>query len=300
METVNLDCVNAYNRLYGLRERHPLVTVVDLKEATSIMNNFTVKYGLYALFLKNGVNCTLRYGRRKYDYQAGTVVTFAPGQTIDVEMHDNEISNDVIGLLFHPDLIYGTPLGNKISSFEYFDYSQMEALHLSDSEREIFIDCLNKIDRELDHPVDRHTASVISANIQVLLEYLDRFYDRQFITRHKANSETVAQFERMLREYYSSPDCKDTLPAVSIFADRLNLTPKYLSELVKKETGMTTKALIAQQMLAEAKHRLSDPDEDVSEIAYGLGFQYPAHFSRMFKRLTGESPTDYRRKISIN
>ncbi len=133
-KTVTLDSIDAYNKLYGLTTRHPLVTVVDLKKAVEMPNHFRLTYGVYALFLKNGVNCVIKYGRRKYDYQEGTVVTFAPGQTVEVEIPDNEVSNDVIGLLFHPDLIYGTPLGEKISGFDFFDYSQMEAVHLSESE----------------------------------------------------------------------------------------------------------------------------------------------------------------------
>lgn len=297
-KTINLDCVEAYNRLYGLTTRHPLVSVVRLKDVALPENCYRFHYGLYALFLKNGVNCTMRYGRRKYDYQAGTVVSFAPGQAVDIEVPAGEAPHDVTGLLFHPDLVYGTPLGEKISMFDFFDYSQMEALHLSDRERELFLNCLSNIDRELDYPVDSHSSSVISANIQLLLEYLDRFYDRQFITRHKVNSEIVAQFERMLKEYYDSPDKKEALPAVGEFADRLCLTPKYLSELVKRETGMTTKALITQHLINVAKHRLAASDDDVSEIAYALGFQYPAHFSRMFKRTTGMSPSEFRIQLS--
>lgn len=294
---VNIDCIDAYNRLYGLATRHPLVSVVDLKQAKKMANHIRMNYGVYALFLKNDVNCVLKYGRRKYDYQAGTVVTFAPGQIIDVEMDEDVVSSDVVGLMFHPDLIYGTPLGKKISSFGFFDYSQMESLHLSDREREIFLNCLANIDRELDHPVDSHSSAVISANIQLMLEYLDRFYDRQFITRHKVNSEIVQQFERLLKDYYNSQEKRDVLPAVSDFAEKLCLTPKYLSELVKRETGLTTKVMITQQMINVAKHRLAVSDDDVSIIAYDLGFQYPAHFSRMFRRITGQTPSEYRRMI---
>ncbi|MDE5651395.1 MAG: AraC family transcriptional regulator, partial [Duncaniella sp.] len=209
---VNLDSIDAYNRLYGFTTRHPLVTVVDLKEASQLVNHIRINYGIYALFLKNGVNCTIKYGRKTYDYQEGTIVSFSPGQVIDVEMLEGETSADVIGLLFHPDLIYGTPLGEKIASFNFFDYSQMEALHLSESERKIYLDCLQKIDMELEHPVDSHSASVLSANIQLLLEYLHRFYDRQFITRHKVNSEIVAQFERRLKEYYDAGSTNDSIP----------------------------------------------------------------------------------------
>ncbi len=299
-KTVYFNSIDDYNRLYGLTTRHPLVSVVDLKEAKTILNHVRVNYGIYALFLKNGINCSIRYGRKQYDYQEGTVVSFSPGQVVDVDMVEGETTHDVIGLLFHPDLIYGTPLGEKISSFNFFDYSQMEALHLSERERKIFLDCLENINVELDYPVDAHSASVLSANIQLLLEYLHRFYDRQFITRHKVNSEIVAQFERRLKGYYDHSNGKDGLPTVAEFAEKANLSPKYFSDLVKRETGTTPKTLIIRRMIDVAKHRLVTSSEDVGIIAYELGFQYPAHFTRMFKRVTGQSPTDFRRQMEQN
>lgn len=146
-KTINLDSIDAYNKLYGLTTRHPLVTVIDLKNADRCINHVRLNYGVYALFLKNSVACSIRYGRKKYDYQEGTVVSFSPGQIIDVDMDVEEIAPDVVGLMFHPDLIYGTPLAEKISSFSFFDFSEMESLHLSEEEREIFLDCLHKIDR---------------------------------------------------------------------------------------------------------------------------------------------------------
>ncbi len=298
--TINLDSVDAYNKLYGLETLHPLVTVVDLKQAKHHTTSAVFNYGLYALFLKNGVSCSIRYGRKQYDYQEGTVVSFAPGQQVDVEIPAGEVTHDVLGLLFHPDLIYGTTLGEKIASFKFFDYSQMEALHLSEREREIFLDCLDKIKRELEHPVDSHSAAVLSANIQLLLEYLHRFYDRQFITRHKVNSEIVARFERLLKDYYGDGAAKESIPSVAEFASKVNLSPGYFSDLVKRETGMSPKTLIMRHMIEVAKHRLAATSEDVGIIAYELGFQYPAHFTRMFKRLTGQSPTDYRRLIEQN
>ncbi len=182
-----MSSVDDYNKLFGLPTHHPLVTVVDLKQATKAVNHVDIAYGLYALFLKNGTNCTLRYGRREYDYQEGTVVSFAPGQVVGVDMDVVVTAPDVIGLLFHPDLIFDTPLGANIGKYTFFDYTQMEALHLSQEERELFIDCLSKIKKETEHPVDRHSAGLISSNIQLLLDYLFRFYDRQFITRHKVN-----------------------------------------------------------------------------------------------------------------
>lgn len=299
-EIVNLDSIDAYNRLFGLKTLHPLVTVVDLKKATQAVNHVRMKYGVYALFLKNGVYCSLKYGRKHYDYQEGSIVSFSPGQIIDVEMEKTEVAPDVVGLIFHPDLIYGTPLSDKISSFGFFDYSQMESLHLSTEERCIFLDCLDKIRKELEHPVDRHSASLLSANIQVLLEYLHRFYDRQFITRHKVNSEVLSQFERELKDYYRPDSHKDEIPSVAYFAEKVNLTPGYFGDLIKKETGLTAQEMISQYVIATAKHKLAMNDIDITLIAYDLGFQYPQHFSRLFKRITGQTPKQYRATLSDN
>ncbi len=297
-KTINLDSIDAYNRLYGIPTLHPLVTVVNLKDIVSPVNNIRFRYGVYALFLKNGAQCSIRYGRQHYDYHEGTVVSFSPGQVVDVEIKPADIVHDVTGLLFHPDLIYGTPLAEKIRSFSFFDYSSMEALHLSEDERRKFLDCLGKIEEEISHPVDHHSATLISANIQLLLEYLHRFYDRQFMTRHKVNSSVVEGFQCHLREWSESPDAFKGIPSVAYFADKAALSPGYFGDLIRKETGTSPKELIALHVVGEAKHRLSVTDADVSEIAYELGFEYPAHFSRMFKRITGQTPSEYRASLS--
>lgn len=299
-EIFSLDSIDKYVNLYGLEPQHPLVAVVDLKNATKVVNDMRIKYGLYALFLKNGVNCSIKYGRRYYDYQEGTIVSFSPGQLIEVAVQQPVLAPDVIGLLFHPDIVFGTPLADKLSSFGFFDYSQMEALHLSPDEKGIFLDCLEKIKSEIARPVDHHSAAVLSANIQLLLEYLHRFYDRQFITRHKVNSEVVAKFERELKDYYASPGMNREIPTVAYFASKVNLSPGYFGDLIKKETGTSPKDLISLHLVAVAKHLLSVTDNDVSEIAYNLGFEYPAHFSRLFKRVTGSTPSRYRQMIESN
>ncbi len=291
-----IDSIDAYNKLFGLTTFHPLVSVIDLKQATRSVNHIRMSYGIYALFLKNNVSCSIKYGRRQYDYQEGTIVSFSPGQIIDVEMIDDELAPDVVGLLFHPDLIYGTPLADKISSFSFFDYSELESLHLSEAERAQFLDCLARVKEETMYPVDSHSAALITANIQVLLEYLHRFYDRQFITRHKVNSDIVARFERELKAYFQQP--RQTIPNVAYFAEKVNLTPGYFGDLIRKETGSTPKDLITLHIVSEAKRRLAATNDDISIIAYDLGFEYPAHFSRMFKRSTGQSPTDYRTSLT--
>ena len=299
-ETIKLDSIDAYNRLYGLATYHPLVTVIDLKKATKRFDRLRMDYGVYALYLKNGVNCSLKYGREYYDYQEGTMVCFSPGQVIDVDSTDEPLAPDVVGLMFHPDLICGTPLADKIGGYGYFRYSQKEALHLSEREKAIFLDCFEKIREETEHPVDTHSADLISANIQVLLEYLSRFYDRQFITRHKANSSVVANFEKELSEIYSGRTALTEIPKVSYFAEKANLTPGYFGDLIKRETGSTPQELISLRIIAEAKRCLAATDNDISIIAYDLGFQNPQHFTRLFKRVTGKSPSAFRNEFHSN
>ena len=295
---VRLDSIDAYNKLYGLETKHPLVTVIDLREATKVVNHVRMDYGVYALFLKNGANCTLKYGRQSYDYQEGTVVSFSPGQLVGVDTDVDEIAPDVIGLMFHPDLLHRTPLASKIKGYGFFDYSQREALHLSADERRIFCQCLERIGEEIAHPVDRHTAEIVSSQIQVLLDYVARFYERQFITRGKVNSDILSRFEAALKQYLESGRTKEGLPTVNYFAEQANLSPGYFGDIIKKETGLTAQEIIARHLVDRAKRRLTESTDDISIVAYESGFQHPQHFSRMFKRITGLSPTQFREKYS--
>ena len=297
MKTITLDSLKTYNDLYGLKTSHPLIGVLELKEATKIVNHIEMKFEVYALFLKQGTQCTLKYGRKSYDYQEGTIVSFAPGQMVELDDEKDELGPKVVGLMFHPDLLYGTPLASKIKDFEFFSFSQIESLHLSEKERAKFNFYLNLIREELERPIDNHTARVLSAHIQLLLEHLDRFYDRQFITRHKVNSDIISQFRLNLRNYFSKNEIVTT-PNFGYFAEKAALTTGYFSTLVKKETGMSPKDLISLQLIDEAKRRLVETNQDISVIAYSLGFAYPAHFTRLFKKVTGFTPTEYRLKVN--
>lgn len=292
---IRLDTVDDYNKLFGFETRHPLVSVVDLKDATRVPKRVTVNYGIYAVFLKDTRCGTLRYGRQKYDYQEGTVTSFAPGQVVETEMDEN-VKPAARGVLFHPDIIKGTSLGQEIRSYSFFSYSSNEALHLSLREREIFSDCLDKISLELDHSIDRLSKRLISRNIQLLLDYCLRFYERQFITRAEANGTVLSRFENLLDEYFENSSAQtEGLPTVRYFADKVCLSPNYFGDLVKKETGKTPQEYIQNKIIDLAKEMIIGTDKTVSEIAYELGFQYSQHFSRIFKKNVGCTPLEYRK-----
>lgn len=295
MNIIQLDSVKVYNDLYGLQTLHPLVTVVDLNKAKRMANHVKMNYGVFALFIKHGVGCTLRYGRQVYDYQEGTVVSFAPGQLVQIDMEKEELGQDVCGLIFHPDLIYGSSLAEKMSRYSFFSYSQYEALHLSDVEQGILIGCLRNIQSEIEHPIDDHSRDLLCVHIELFLNYCLRFYDRQFCTRSKANSDVLQRFEHELHDYFDSGRSNRIgLPSVRFFADKACLTPSYFGDLIKKETGKTAQEYIQLAVIDKSKQYLLGSKQSISQIADLLGFQYPQHFIRMFKKQTGFTPKEFR------
>lgn len=294
-KVIKLENVNQYNELYGLETLHPLISVVDLTKATQSVNHIQINYGLYALFLKGEKSCDIKYGRQYYDYQEGTIVCFGPGQTASVSTFKDEISPAVYGIIFHPDLIRGTSLGKDIKKYTFFSYAVNEALHLSEQEKEIVKDCLKKINIELEHGIDKHSKALIAMNIELLLNYCMRFYERQFITRNTANKDALTKFEQLLDEYFQSQlPTQDGLPSVKYFADKVYLSSNYFGDMVKKETGKTPQEHIQAKVIELAKERIVDTEETVSQIAYSLGFQYPQHLCRLFKKRVGCTPNEYR------
>ena len=296
-QTVIIDSISDYNALVGVETRHPLVTVIDPAACSHALpeGEVTYDYRVYALFLKQTYCGDITYGRQPYDYQEGTVTSFAPGQVVRVNLKPG-LRSHVPGLLFHPDLIHGTSLGRNIRRYSFFDYSSREALHLSDEEKDIFKNCLRAISSELDRPIDRHSRQLICRNIELLLDYCLRFYDRQFITRHDANSDVLTRFERELNRYFSDNRAqREGLPTVKYFAERCFLSPNYFGDLVKKETGRSPQELIQSKIIDLAKDELMGTDKPISEIAYTLGFQYSQHFNRYFKRGVGKTPSEYRK-----
>lgn len=290
-----LDTIDKYNKLYGLETLHPLVSVIDLTKATHIVNHIEMNYGLYALFLKEGKSCDIKYGRRNYDYQEGTIVCFAPGQFVEVNTYEDEKQPNVYGILFHPDLIRSTSLGQNIRNYGFFSYAVNEALHLSQREREIVTDLLEKIQMELEHAIDKHSKQLIVMNIELLLNYCMRFYERQFITRELVNKDILQKFENYLNDYFENNLMQENgLPTVRYFAEKVYLSPNYFGDLIKKETGKSAQEYIQYKLMEEAKDRILETNLTMSEIAYELGFQYPQHFSRLFKKQVGMTPNEYR------
>jgi AraC family transcriptional activator of pobA len=282
---------NAYNKNGTL---HPLVSVIDFSKADPRQGS-KVYYGFYAVFLKE-VKCgDLMYGKNTYDYQEGTLVFFAPGQVSAVSNNGEIFQPKGYGLVFHPDLIHGTSLGKHIQDYTFFGYQSHEALHVSERERKIVLDCFSKIDYELEHSIDKHSKRLIVSNIELFLDYCIRFYDRQFITRDKVHAGILEKFESLLNEYFQTDKPQTIgLPSVGYCAEELNLSTGYFGDLIKKETGKSAQEYIQTKIIDVAKEKISDQGKSVSEIAYALGFKYPQHFTRLFKQKIGQSPNEYR------
>lgn len=293
---MNIETITEYNDMLGVETLHPEVSMIDLSKARP-MHHMRHTFSFYAIFLKDEKNCDLIYGRKRYDYQKGTVVCLAPGQVIGIEDTGEEFQPHGYALCFHPDLIRGTHLGRHIGEYSFFSYEVNEALHLSERERTTIVDLLEKIHEELEHAVDRMSRRLLVTGIEMVLDYCLRFYERQFITRQPANHDILTRFETLLSDYFTGDNARQNgLPTVKYCAGELCLSPNYFGDLIKQETGRTASEYIQQKIIEQAKERLLIPATSVSEVSYGLGFQYPQHFSRVFKRATGMTPNEYRNK----
>jgi AraC-like DNA-binding protein len=288
------ETVNDYNVFNNHETLHPLVSVIDLSKADPRRAS-NMYFGFYTVFLKQ-VDCgNLRYGRHTYDYQEGTLVFIAPGQVIRVDNSGEAYQPKGYALVFHADLIHGTALGKHIQDYSFFSYQSNEALHLSDREKRIILDCFAKIGYELEHAIDKHSKKLLVDNIELLLNYCCRFYDRQFITRDKVHQGILEKFETLLNNYFQSDKPQTVgLPSVADCAKEMNLSAGYFGDLIKKETGQSAQEYIQAKVITVAKERIFNVDKSISEVAYELGFKYPQHFTRLFKQKTGMTPNEYR------
>ncbi|WP_064713925.1 helix-turn-helix domain-containing protein [Flavobacterium succinicans] len=297
-EMIHLHSVADLYKLFGLgNNQHPLVAVLDFSKVTDQVGQYTkISTDFYSIMFKNYCKNTIKYGRKAIDFQDGNLICIAPNQTIEIDTEIEPKQNMLgWGLFFHPDLIRATSLHDKLKSYSFFNYEVSEALHLSDKEKNTLWECVQKIQLELQENIDVHSQHIIVSTIELLLNYCSRFYGRQMITRSQTNKSIIVQIENILTQYFAETKVKEQgLPTVKFLADSVHLSPSYLSDVLKKETGKNAQEHIHFYLIEEAKNYLINTEKNVSEIAYSLGFDYPQYFNKLFKQKTGNTPMEYR------
>ena len=284
--------VGDYSRWVGHTDRHPLVSVIDYAEVSPVRHSLN-NYSIYGIFFHDEAEIDLAYGCGKYDYKKGTVICVAPGQIGGKEDNGERVELTGWALLFHPDLLHGTPLEKAIKNYSFFDYRVNEALHMTDEEHGILASLMCQIRDELQKRHDELQDSIIVGYIELVLNFCQRFYNRQFITRKFDNSDMLMKFDRLLHDYFDgNMQLTLGLPTVQFCADKLCMSSNYFGDMIKKTTGDTASNYIRQYIIQRAKNELAT-GESIARVAYGLGFEYPQHLSRMFKKLTGMTPSDY-------
>lgn len=288
------ETIDSFNKEFGMETLHPLVHIAEMGKSPKVQVEGSHCFNFYSVYLKDSPCGKIMYGRNYYDYQDGTLLFLAPMQVVKVEDPTDGTEEGWV-LMFHPDLLRGTQLGQNLKRYTYFQYDVNEALHLSRQERETVLGCFRNIAAELRHAIDSNSKDLIVSNLELFLNYCKRFYERQFITRSQVNTDMLSRFERILDNYFRSGLLqKQGFPTVRYCAEAMNMSVNYLSDLLRKDTGMSAIEHIQQHLVEMAKEKLSTSEKSVSEIAYELGFEYPQYFSRLFKKKTGVSPNEYR------
>ncbi|MEH6656075.1 helix-turn-helix transcriptional regulator [Leeuwenhoekiella marinoflava] len=279
---------------------HPLVSVVNLDDINSIVleEMQTIVHNFYTVYLKNNFDGKVRYGQQYYDFDDGIMTFFAPKQMFLIE-ENSTIKVEGWMLVFHPDFIQSYSLAKRIKEYGFFSYANNEALHVSDKEETIINGLMQNLQQEIEAMIDNFTQDVVVSHIDLLLNYCNRFYNRQFITRKKASNDLFLKFEDFLNAYYQNDDLSVAgLPTVQYFAEKLFVSTHYLNDMLKNLTGQTTQQHIQNQLLEKAKELLSTTNLSVSEIAYQLGFEYPQSFSKVFKNKTNQTPLAFRQSFN--
>ncbi|WP_343322152.1 helix-turn-helix domain-containing protein [Sphingobacterium multivorum] len=296
-QIITINSVSELCSVFGFdKPKHPLIALIDAAQINVPESQIGTKVvlDLYMIALKDK-DCGIEYGRNHFDFEEGVMAFSGPKQvnTIEEEMKPGEVKGWM--LYFHPDLIRGTHLGSIISEYSFFDYKVVEALHLSEDEEVLITDTVANIKNEFSQRIDSHSQRVIVSNIELLLNYCLRFYDRQFFTRTNQNKDIFSRFEKELKSYFDAEEqLKNSLPTINYFAEKLNLSSHYFSDLLKKETGRSAKDHINDYIIELAKNYLLGTNQTINEIAYFLGFNYPHYFTRLFKSKTGYTPLAYK------
>ncbi len=284
--------VSDYSRYLGHTDRHPLVSVINYAEVSPIRHSLN-SYSVYGIFFHDQQDIDLTYGCGKYDYKSGTVICVAPGQIGGKEDNGERVMLTGWALLFHPDLLRGTPLSKNIKQYTFFDYRVHEALHMTDEEHDIFISLMQQIRNELQKPHDELQNAILIAYIELVLNFCQRFYNRQFTTRKLENSDILMKFDNLLNDYYEKNiQLTLGLPTVQYCADKLCMSPNYFGDVIKKTTNDTASNYVRQHVIQRVKNELAT-GASIVQVADDLGFKYPQHLSRMFKQQTGITPSEY-------
>lgn len=290
--------ISQFHKLLSLPEpKHPLVSVINLSEAQfvedEVWNGFTNRF--YCVALKREATGKIKYGQQYYDYDKGVLSFTAPNQVQYLDLTIMDCGNKGYLLIFHEDFLLKHPLSQTISGYGFFSYAVNESLHLSEDEENDLLEILHKIDKECQH-IDRHTQEIILSQIDLLLNYSQRFYERQFITRKHNNDQLLVKFERFLNDHFKEE--QPELLTVHHLAEAMNLSSNYLSDLLRIHTGQNTQQHIHEKLISKAKEKLSTTDLSVSEIAYELGFEHAQSFSTLFKKKTKVSPLEFRKSFN--
>lgn len=296
----SIDSITQFHRLLSLSDPlHPLVSVIHLEDIRfkndDILKSFFTNF--YSISLKKDVQARMKYGRSYYDFDKGMLSFTAPKQVQVLELIETDLPNNGAGkgyaLMFHPDFLYGHPLATSINKYGFFSYAVNEALHLSEREEKNITDIFIKIHEEYQH-IDNNTQGIILPQIELLLNYSKRFYERQFITRKAVNHDVLIRMEQLLNEYFEGEALRSGLPTVEFLSGKLNLSAHYLSDLLRSLTGQSAQQHIQERVILQAKEYLTSTNLSVAEIAYQLGFEYPQSFNKLFKRKTSFSPLEFR------
>lgn len=293
-EILNMNTIQDYGSFLDLNICNHLIAFIDFRKV-KILQHRKKRFGFYGIYLKEKIYGSLTYGRNQYDYQEGTLVFIAPNQVAGIDDGQKTLNPEGFALVFHPDLLQGSFLANQMKNYTFFSYKVNEALHMSERERLTILNSFEAIQEELTHPVDKHSCNIIVSHIGTILNHCMRFYDRQFETRAPINNDVITRFESLMSGYFDSdlPE-KNGLPTVAWCADQLHFSANYFGDLIKKETGQSAIDYIHQLVINKVKEQLIGTNKSISEIAYEVGFQYPHNLSRLFKKLDGRTPNEYR------
>ncbi len=295
--------ISQYHQILSLpKPEHPLISVISLASITQASMNepISLMYGFYCISLKRDINFKQKYGQQEYDFDEGVMSFISPNQVLGIEMYEGStLKPSGWMLLIHPDFLWNSSLAKTIKKYEYFDYSANEALHLSEKEETTITGIVKNIEQEYHSNIDKFSQDIIISQLEVLLNYSERFYQRQFITRKISNHKILDSLEKMLNEYFEKDDLiKNGLPTVQYISEKLNVSPNYLRGLLKTLTGLNTQQHIHEKLIEKAKEKLSTTDLSISEIAYELGFEHSQSFSKLFKTKTKLSPLEFRQSFN--